>query len=135
MKEDPKERGRVMRAVHSKNTAPELVVRKLIHRLGYRFRLHRKDLPGSPDIVLPRLTKAVFVHGCFWHGHDCVRGARTPVTNRAYWVAKIARNKQRDQAARLTLRSLGWSVVVVWECKTRDLISLERWLVRTLVAK
>jgi DNA mismatch endonuclease, patch repair protein len=123
-----------MRAIHSKDTAPEWVVRRLIHGLGYRFRLHRKDLPGHPDLVLPRLNKVVFVHGCFWHGHSCARGARIPMTNRAYWVAKIARNEQRDRAARLALGSLGWSVAVVWECKTRDQVSLERWLVRFLVA-
>lgn len=135
MKENPEERSRVMRAIHSRDTAPELVVRRLIHGLGYRFRLHRKDLPGCPDIVLPRLSKAVLVHGCFWHGHGCARGARIPVTNRAYWVAKIARNKQRDRAARLALRSLGWSVTVIWECKTRDQVILKRRLARCLLAK
>ncbi len=113
-------RRRTMQAVKSKDTAPELAVRRLAHRMGYRFRLHRKDLPGKPDLVFPRLHKVVFVHGCFWHGHECVRGARVPVQNRDYWTKKIARNKDRHQAAHTALAALGWKVTVLWECEIRD---------------
>jgi DNA mismatch endonuclease (patch repair protein) len=95
-------------------------VRSAAHALGYRFRLHRKDLPGSPDLVFPRLKKAIFVHGCFWHGHDCARGARLPKANAEYWLAKISRNKARDLSAQARLAELNWSVLVVWECETRQ---------------
>lgn len=114
-------RRRTMQAVKSKDTAPELAVRRLAHGMGYRFRLYHKDLPGKPDLVFPRLHKALFVHGCFWHGHDCARGARVPVQNRAYWTQKIARNRDRDQVAVSALAALGWKVVVLWECEVRDL--------------
>ena len=109
-----------MQAVKSENTGPELAVRCLAHRMGYRFRLHRKDLPGKPDLVFPRLHKAVFVHGCFWHGHDCARGARVPVQNRTYWTKKIERNKVRDDDVQEALTAAGWKVVVLWECEIRD---------------
>src|ERR1700735_2034876 len=92
---DPKRRA-IMRAIKSKNTFPEMQVRRFVHGLGYRFRLHRKDLPGTPDLVFPRLKCAIFVHGCFWHGHGCLRGARVPKTNTKYWTAKIERNIARD---------------------------------------
>jgi DNA mismatch endonuclease, patch repair protein len=120
MKETPEQRSRIMRAVKGQDTGPELIVRRLVHRMGYRFRLHRKDLPGKPDLVFPRLHKALFVHGCFWHGHDCARGARVPMQNRAYWTQKIARNKDRDQATRAALKAAGWKVSVLWECEIRD---------------
>lgn len=106
-----------MRKVKAKDTAPEKTVRSLLHAMGYRFRLHRKDLPGTPDIVLPSRRIAIFVHGCFWHGHDCPRGSRTPKTNTEYWTAKIDRNKQRDQAAQNSLRASGWTPHVIWECQ------------------
>jgi DNA mismatch endonuclease (patch repair protein) len=109
-----------MRAIRSRDTGPERRVRSLLHRLGCRFRLHRKDLPGSPDIVLPSRRVAIFVHGCFWHGHDCARGAREPKANAAYWRAKIARNRERDAKAAAALAELGWRVVTVWECQIRD---------------
>jgi DNA mismatch endonuclease, patch repair protein len=108
MTENPAIRSRIMQAVKSNDTAPELRVRRLAHGMGYRFRLYRKDLPGKPDLVFPRLRKALFVHGCFWHGHDCTRGARVPVQNRKYWVEKIARNKERDARAQAALHALGW---------------------------
>src|SRR6187402_1117299 len=92
----PEKRSAVMGRVKGKNTSPELIVRKALHRLGARFRLHRKDLPGAPDIVLPGRRLTIFVHGCFWHGHDCARGSRVPKQNRDYWVAKVARNVARD---------------------------------------
>src|SRR5579863_2115314 len=103
MKETPEQRSRIMGAVKGSDTAPEMMVRRMAHRMGYRFRLHRKDLPGKPDLVFPGLRKVVFVHGCFWHGHDCTRGARVPIRNRDYWTAKIARNRERDKRARREL--------------------------------
>jgi DNA mismatch endonuclease (patch repair protein) len=105
-----------MQAVKSRDTVPELTVRRLAHALGYRFRLHRKDLPGTPDLIFPRRRKVLFVNGCFWHGHDCARGSRVPVQNRAYWTQKIARNKVRDETVRAALNKLGWKVGVLWEC-------------------
>ncbi|GAN87812.1 MULTISPECIES: very short patch repair endonuclease [Acetobacteraceae] len=119
MKVDPV-RSRTMRAVKSKNTSPELVVRKLIHAMGYRFRLHRKDLPGTPDLVFPGRKMALFVNGCFWHGHDCQRGARIPKNNVEYWTKKIERNRARDKETLISLQKLGWRVHVVWECELKD---------------
>ena len=108
-----------MRLVKSTDTKPEMAVRRLVHRLGYRFRLHRKSLPGTPDLVFPRLRKVVLIHGCFWHGHNCARGDRTPKTNRDYWVAKIARNRERDQLNQTLLVNQGWEVYVAWECRIK----------------
>ncbi|MGQ2908815.1 MAG: very short patch repair endonuclease [Aliihoeflea sp.] len=125
-------RSRTMRAVKSKNTAPEMVVRKLIHGMGYRFRLHRKDLPGSPDLVFPSRRLALFVHGCFWHGHDCKRGARTLKANTEYWTAKIERNRDRDSRAIRALAQKGWRTGVIWECELRDLERLRATLVGML---
>ncbi|SRR6266576_1077968 len=126
--ESPEVRRRTMQAVKSKNTSPELLVRSLTHRMGYRFRLHRKDLPGKPDLVFPGRRKAIFVHGCFWHGHDCARGARVPKSNRDYWTKKIARNKERDLAACDRLTALGWKIKVLWECGLKDEKPLRREL-------
>jgi DNA mismatch endonuclease (patch repair protein) len=109
-----------MQAVKSKDTAPELTVRRLAHGMGYRFRLHRKDLPGKPDLVFPGRHRVIFVHGCFWHGHDCIRGARVPKGNRDYWVKKIARNRARDQKNLEELTAAGWTSLVVWECNMRN---------------
>ena len=113
-----------MAAVRSKDTAPEMAVRRLAHALGYRFRLHRKDLPGHPDLVFPGRKAVVFVHGCWWHGHDCRRGARAAKTNADYWSAKIARNAERDRAAQHALAAAGWRVLVIWECDTKDAAAL-----------
>lgn len=110
----------IMGRVREKNTSPELKVRSLVHRLGYRFRLHRKDLPGKPDLVFPSRKKIIFVHGCFWHGHDCSRGNRTAKSNTEYWVEKILRNTERDVQHRSKLKALGWNVLVVWECEIKD---------------
>lgn len=115
----PAKRAAVMRAVKSSGTSPELAVRRLIWRLGGRYRLNRVDLPGKPDIVLPGRRLAIFVHGCFWHGHDCARGARIPMANREYWLVKIGRNRARDASALEALRGLGWRVETVWECELR----------------
>lgn len=108
-----------MARVKNKNTAPEVQVRKLLHRLRYRFRLHRRDLPGSPDIVLPRHQKVIFVHGCFWHGHNCPRGKR-PATRREFWNAKLDKNRERDSANQRKLQELGWQVLVIWDCELKD---------------
>jgi DNA mismatch endonuclease (patch repair protein) len=116
----PAKRSAVMRQVKAKDTTPELKVRKALTALGARYRLHRKDLPGSPDIVLPGRRLALFVHGCFWHGHDCARGARVPKANRDYWTAKVARNRARDIKAREALAAAGWRVETIWECDLKD---------------
>ena len=113
-------RSKTMRAVRSSNTKPEIAVRKLVHGLGCRFRLHRADLPGRPDIVLPKRKAVIFVHGCFWHGHDCKRGARQPKANSDYWVRKIASNVARDHRVTNELTDAGWAVHVVWECELKD---------------
>ncbi|HEX9734628.1 MAG TPA: very short patch repair endonuclease [Thermoanaerobaculia bacterium] len=111
---DPQTRYRMSR-VPSRDTGPEVVVRRALHRSGYRFRLHRADLPGSPDIVLPRFRTAVFVHGCFWHGHHCKRGT-LPRSNASYWESKIRRNQERDRTAQQALREQGWRTRVIWTC-------------------
>ncbi|CAN5405324.1 very short patch repair endonuclease [soil metagenome] len=120
----PEKRSAVMARVKGKNTTPEMKVRRALTGLGARYRLHRKDLPGSPDIVLPGRRLAIFVHGCFWHGHDCARGARVPKANRDYWVAKVARNTARDAASREALAALGWRVETIWECDLKDAAGL-----------
>lgn len=117
---DPAKRSEVMRRVKAKGTTPELTVRRLLTRLGARYRLHRRDLPGSPDVVLPGRRLAIFVHGCFWHGHDCARGARVPKANRDYWLAKVARNRARDARSLAALGALGWRVETLWECELKD---------------
>ena len=116
----PEKRSAVMRRVKGRDTSPEMKVRRLLTRLGARYRLHRKDLPGKPDIVMPGRRLALFVHGCFWHGHDCARGARVPKANRDYWTAKVARNRARDEAAREALTGSGWRVETLWECELKD---------------
>ncbi|HEY3694373.1 DNA mismatch endonuclease Vsr [Phenylobacterium sp.] len=117
---DPAARSAVMRRVKSRDTGPELKVRRMLWALGARYRLHRKDLPGSPDIVLPGRRLALFVHGCFWHGHDCARGGRVPKANREYWTAKVARNRARDERARNALGEKGGRAEAVWECELKD---------------
>jgi len=117
-----------MARVHSKDTGPEKTVRSLLHAMGYRFRLQRRDLPGCPDIVLPGRRAAIFVHGCFWHGHDCKRGDRPPRRNAEYWSRKRAGNAARDKKRQAELEALGWRVLVIWECEIRDAESLRRKL-------
>lgn len=116
-----------MQAVKSKNTRPELVVRSLLHRLGYRFRLHRKDLPGTPDIVFPSRKATIFVHGCFWHGHGC-RIGQLPKSRLAYWTPKIAANGARDDRKQAALAAAGWRSLVVWQCELKDSEALARKL-------
>lgn len=121
----PDERSAVMRRVKGQNTTPELKLRKLLTRLGLRYRLHRKDLPGSPDLAFMGRKVAIFMHGCFWHGHDCRRGARQPKANADYWTAKIGRNRARDAASLAALEALGWQAVVIWECELKDEAAVE----------
>lgn len=107
-----------MQAVKGTNTTPERVVRRLLHKNGYRYNIHKKGLPGKPDIVFSRKRKAIFIHGCFWHGHDCKRGA-SPKSNTEFWNTKLGRNKQRDECNQMTLRDMGWDVLVIWECELK----------------
>jgi DNA mismatch endonuclease (patch repair protein) len=127
MKKTPEERARMMRAFKSRDTAPELAVRRLAHRLGYRFRLHRKDLPGTPDLVFVALRKVIFIHGCFWHSHGC-KLTRTPKSNLEYWLPKLQRNRERDRRVARQLAADGWGRLVIWECQIRDQEGLERAL-------
>lgn len=112
-------RHEIMSRVKNKNTKPELIVRSLLHQLGFRFRLHRKDLPGTPDITLSRYNTVVFVNGCLWHGHNCARG-KLPKTNSKFWSEKINKNIQRDKTHIETLRNYGWNVIIVWDCETNS---------------
>ena len=116
-----------MRAIRSKGMKPELKVRSLAHRLGYRFRLHRKDLPGKPDLVFGPRRKVILVHGCFWHSHGC-KTAHVPKSNREYWEPKLQRNKMRDKKNIELLVANGWNALVIWECETRDEANLENRL-------
>lgn len=113
-------RSEIMRAVKARDTKPELRIRKALFAKGFRYRLNDRRLPGSPDLVFPKHGAVLFVHGCFWHGHDCARGRRRPKTNAAYWREKIARNKERDKRAIAALRRLGWRVKISWECDLQD---------------
>jgi DNA mismatch endonuclease (patch repair protein) len=128
----PEQRSRCMSRIRSRDTKPELIVRSLAHAMGFRFRLHRRDLPGKPDLVFPRLRKVVLVHGCFWHVHSCRFGRVTPATNVEFWASKRAGNTARDRRNKAALRRAGWKVLIVWECETRDVHRLERRLHRFL---
>jgi DNA mismatch endonuclease, patch repair protein len=112
-----KRRSENMRQIRSKNTAPELALRSLVYGMGYRYRLHRKDLPGKPDLVFPARKKVIFLHGCFWHQHEECREGRMPGSRRDYWAPKLARNCERDMSAQAALKSLGWDVQTIWECE------------------
>jgi DNA mismatch endonuclease (patch repair protein) len=118
-------RSRVMRSITKKDTLPEIAVRRLLHGMGYRFRLHQKKLPGCPDIVLAKHRTVILVHGCFWHQHSCKLG-RPPKSNLSYWIPKLERNRNRDAKASKELNKLGWYAIVVWECETYDPKKLER---------
>ncbi|MHB8529547.1 MAG: very short patch repair endonuclease [Caulobacteraceae bacterium] len=131
----PAKRSAVMRAVKGSGTSPERLLRRLIWSAGGRYRLNRDDLAGKPDIVLAGRRLAIFVHGCFWHGHDCARGARVPKANRVYWTGKIAGNRARDEAARAALLAAGWRVETVWECETRDRAALATRVAAWLAAR
>jgi DNA mismatch endonuclease (patch repair protein) len=127
-----KERSEVMRRVAGKNTKPEMVVRSMVHGMGFRYRLHDASLPGKPDIVLKSRKQAVFVHGCFWHGHDCRAGQNRPGSNTSYWFPKLDRNKARDRDAVRQLKRLGWRVLVLWECQLKNAARLQSRLERFL---
>ncbi|MBY3307513.1 DNA mismatch endonuclease Vsr [Rhizobium laguerreae] len=115
----PQARSDLMARVKNKDTGPELLVRRIAHGLGFRFRLHGNDLPGRPDLVFRRWRRVIFVHGCFWHRHDCGR-ATTPRTNTEFWERKFSRNVARDKAALEALDAMGWSTLTIWECQTKD---------------
>lgn len=112
-------RSELMARVKSKDTQPEKVVRILLSKMGFRYRLHRKDLPGSPDLVFPSRRKVIFVHGCFWHGHNCTAGRNRPSSNKQYWTAKLEKNKKRDKNNLQSLAAIGWKSLIVWECKVK----------------
>lgn len=116
-----------MRAIRSKDMQPELKVRSAVHKLGFRFRLHRKDLPGKPDLVFGPRRKVIFVHGCFWHSHNC-KAAHIPKSNQEYWVPKLERNKEKDRKNIEALEAKGWQALVIWECEARDDGSLKKRL-------
>jgi DNA mismatch endonuclease (patch repair protein) len=120
-------RSRIMRSIRQKDTKPEILVRKLIHAMGFRFRLHQRGLPGKPDIVMRRHHVIIQVHGCFWHQHGCSI-SNIPRTRKEYWIPKLARNAERDEANLIRLTSMGWRVITVWECELRDLVALSRKL-------
>jgi DNA mismatch endonuclease (patch repair protein) len=127
----PEQRRRIMQSVGQKNTGPELALRRALHGLGYRFRLHRKDLPGRPDLAFPSRKKAVFVHGCFWHGHDCPKG-RLPKSRPDYWAPKIEANKARDARAVERLTEMGWETHVAWQCELKNPERVAQELARVL---
>jgi DNA mismatch endonuclease, patch repair protein len=114
------ERSAVMRRVRGKDTKPEMAVRRMVHGMGFRYALHRADLPGNPDLVFPCRQKVIFVHGCFWHGHACRSGRNRPSSNQGYWIPKLDRNKARDACNCRRLRLLGWKVLIVWECQLKN---------------
>ena len=114
-----KQRSYCMSRIKGKDTKPEMVVRSLVHNMGYRFRLHRKDLPGKPDLVLPRHKKVIFINGCFWHIHNCKKGKSTPATNAEFWQNKREATRQRDKRNIKALKALGWDVLVIWECQLK----------------
>ena len=121
-----------MARIRAKNTRPEITVRRLLHSLGYRYRLHRRDLPGTPDICFPGRKKVIFVHGCFWHRHEGCRRTTTPKTRTSFWENKFTANMVRDRRNMSGLAEIGWEAIVVWECETADLEALASRLVRFL---
>ncbi|MCL4183555.1 MAG: DNA mismatch endonuclease Vsr [Burkholderiaceae bacterium] len=132
MSSTPPQRSALMKSVGRKDTAPEVAVRRYLHRHGLRYRLHVRDLPGTPDIVLPRYRTAIYVHGCFWHGHDCKHGSVQARTNREFWRSKIAANQERDDRKAKALTELGWTVQVIWECESGRVAALDALIKRIL---
>ena len=123
------QRSRNMSAIKSKNTKPEIKVRKVLHSMGYRFRLHSKDLPGSPDIVLPKYKTVIFVHGCFWHRHENCKYASNPKTRKEFWNKKFTENKKRDSEIQEKIKILDWRSVVIWECETKNIGNLREKII------
>ena len=128
-------RSRNMAAIRSKNMKPELAVRSLVHNLGFRFRLHKKELPGKPDLVFSSLKKAIFVHGCFWHQHNACREGRMPGSRQEYWIPKLSRNVARDAQHIRDLKKDGWNVLIIWECETKEIPSIQRKILKFLGSK
>jgi DNA mismatch endonuclease, patch repair protein len=128
----PAKRSAIMASVRGQNTKPEILVRKLVHSLGYRFRLHQKQFPGKPDLVLPRHEKIIFIHGCFWHGHRGCSRAALPSTNTEFWQKKIGANRSRDIKVTRKLGLTGWRVQVIWQCQTKDVAKLKQRLLQFL---
>jgi DNA mismatch endonuclease (patch repair protein) len=129
------ERSLLMSKIGAKDTKPELAVRKTLHSFGIRYRLHYKTLPGTPDLVLPKYKTVIFVNGCFWHSHNCPKGTSRPKTNKEFWENKISNNVKRDTMTKKVLTGLGWKVVTIWECQTKDLSSLQKTLLNLLPKK
>lgn len=121
-----------MSRIRSKDTWPELIVRSLLHWMGYRFRLYRKDLPGRPDIVLPKYKTVIFVHGCFWHQHKGCKRCTTPSTHQSYWLPKLQRNVQNDRKNRKKIKALGWQSIIVWECEVKNIEKLAKKIIISL---
>ncbi len=132
---DKRKRSCIMSKVKGKNTKPELLVRSMLHKMGYRFRLYRKDLPGNPDITLPKFKKVIFVHGCFWHGHEKCKRSKRPTTNREFWDEKLNKNLFRDKKNIEELNNKGWESLIVWTCEVKDKNLLKRKLSEFLMEK
>jgi DNA mismatch endonuclease (patch repair protein) len=128
-------RSRIMSGIKDKDTKPEKIVRSILHRMGYRFRLHRKDLPGKPDIVFPKHRKVIFVHGCFWHGHKDCRRAKRPSTNKNFWNEKLTKNFERDKKNQEKLNQEGWAPLVIWQCQIKEDKRLKEILAEFLSSK
>ena len=128
-------RSQIMAAVKSKDTQPELMVRSLLHKAGYRYKLHSNSLPGKPDMVLPKYKAVIFIHGCFWHGHNCIRSRKPPKTHTVYWKRKIDKNKLRDAQNVRNLHTIGWRVCVIWECALKRRGRIEEGVFVKLIAK
>ncbi|WP_319542718.1 very short patch repair endonuclease [uncultured Pseudodesulfovibrio sp.] len=129
------QRSRLMASIKAKDTKPEKLVRSMLHAMGLRFRLHRKDLPGKPDIILPRFSTVIFVNGCFWHHHEGCKDGRFPQTNRKFWKDKLLANVARDKEAVRALENMGWHVLTLWECQIKDINYLERRLFEELYSE
>lgn len=126
-----KKRSEIMRSIHGKDTKPEMIVRKLVFKLGFRYRLHVKKLPGNPDLVFPSKKKIIFVHGCYWHRHNCKKGRSLPSTNVGFWSEKLERNRKRDIKKRRELKRIGWKILVIWECQAHS--AKMKWLTKRIV--
>lgn len=128
----PERRSENMRRICSKDTNPEIELRAIVHSLGYRFRLHRDNLPGKPDLVFPSRRKVIFVHGCFWHQHSRCKEGRIPASRRDYWLPKLTKNRERDSAVRHALRNKGWKILTVWECQLKSKQAISKSVTRFL---
>jgi DNA mismatch endonuclease (patch repair protein) len=130
---DPKKRSEIMSHIRGKNTKPELLIRSLLHRSGFRFRIHRRDLPGCPDIVLPKYKTIIFVHGCFWHQHPGCRKATIPETNKDFWTEKLTKNTTRDFLICNELKKQGWKTIIVWQCELKKILEVPDILLKQII--